>query len=226
MAKLSELDTAAIEQAIQKAVAETSLKSDEPDYIGNRPALILCQYLKGVEMPNSTTLIELKPFAKQWYELLKDQLLDDTGCCITFAQAWSQIVEVWGKVKHSKGDALDAAKTRAKKATYKILELSWCDDEHIQYLARVCYELSKPDGTFFLSGYGAGEILGKDQKIGRAVLKMFELEKLIECTKVGNRYKASEYRYIGRRPFHAESTNELEQRKRKMIEDVLRPKDQ
>ena len=177
-------------------------------------------------MPKSTTLIELKPFAKQWYELLKDQLLDDDGCCITFAQAWAQIVEVWGKVKHCKGDALDAAKARANRATYKIRQLEWCDDKHIQYLARVCYELSKPDGTFFLSGYDAGEILGKDQKTGRAALKMFELEKLILCTKVGNRHKASEYKYTGKPPFHAESTDELEQRKQKMIEDVLRPKDQ
>lgn len=223
---MSKLDTATIERAIQKAVAETSLKYDEPDHIGNRPAFILSQYLKGVEMPRSTTLIELKPFAKQWYELLKDQLLDDNGCCITFAQAWAQIVEVWGKVKHSKGDALDAAMIRAKKATYKIHELNWCDDEYIQYLARVCYELSKPDGTFFLSGYGAGEILNKDQKIGRATLKMFELEKLIECTKVGNRHKASEYRYTGKPPFHTKSADKFEQRKQKMIEDVLRPKDQ
>jgi hypothetical protein len=116
MAEMSELDTAAIEHAIQKAVAETSLKSDEPDYIGNRPAFILCQYLKGVEMSESTTLIELKPFVKQWYESLKEQLTDDEGCCITFAQVWAQIVEVWGKVKHGKGDALDAAQVRANRA--------------------------------------------------------------------------------------------------------------
>ena len=222
MGKMNELDIAAIEQAIRKAVAETSLKSDEPDFIGNRPAFILRQWLKGVEMSKPTTLIELKPFAKQWYDLLKDQLVDDEGCCITFAQAWAQIVEVWDKVKHSKGDALDAAKARANRATYRIVELDWCDDEQIQYLGRVCYELSRPDGTFFLSGYDAAKILGKDQKTGRATLKMLELEKLIVCTKVGNRRKASEYKYIGRPPFHAKLPDDLEQRRQQMKDDLMR----
>lgn len=222
MAMRNDEDIAAIEQAIRKAVAETGLTSDEPDFIGNRPVFILCQYLKGVEMSNSTTLIELKPFAKQWYELLKDQLEDENGDGLTFAQAWAQIVEVWDKVKHPKGDALDAAKARANRATYKIPELDWCDDEKIQCLARICYELSQPDGTFFLSGYDAAEILGKDQKTGRAALKMFEFEKLTVCTKVGNRHRASEYKYIGKPVLQTELPEDLEQRRQRMIEDLRR----
>ncbi|MBN2317294.1 MAG: hypothetical protein JXM79_25440 [Sedimentisphaerales bacterium] len=214
---------AALERAIQKAIP---VDNEQVGYIGNEPVFLLCQYLKGIDLPKSAGVKGLKPFIGQWYELSKEKLIDEEGCPMTFGQVWAQVVEVWDKVKYSKGNALETAKIRAGKARYEIPELNWCDDEKMLYLARVCYELSRPDGVFFMSGYDAGEILGKDQKTGRAFLKMLQSEGVIRCTKVGNRHKASEYLYIGTPVFHTESTEGQQQKVQKMIEDMMRAKTQ
>ena len=165
---------------------------------------------------------DLKSFVGRWYELSKDKLIDEDGCPMTFGQVWAQVVEVWDKVKYPKRNALELAKIRAGKARYKIPELDWCDDEKVLYLARVCYELSQPDGFFFISGYEAGDILGKDQKIGRAVLKMFQSEDVIRCVKIGDRHNASEYHYVGKPVFHTESKDGQQQKVQKLKEDMMR----
>jgi hypothetical protein len=222
MAKENPLDNIdELEQAIQKAIEETELKSDELDYIGNRPVFILCQYLKGTVLPDTTTFADLKPSVQRWYEQLKGSLFDEDGETLSFTEVWAQFIEAWDKVRHPKGNALESAKLRAVKATYQIPDLDWCDDQSILYLAKVCYELSRPDGIFFLSGYDAGKILGKTQKTGRAVLKMFISENIIECTKIGDRHNASEYRYIGKPVIEVKATSE-ERKTKKMIEDLLR----
>lgn len=223
MAKKTPLDNLdAFEQAIQKAIEETELKSDEPDVIGNRPVFILCQYLKGTVMPETVTLADLKPSIERWYGLSKGFLFGEDGEPLSFTEVWAQFLEVWNKVRHPKGNALESAKLRAEKATYHILELDWCDDQNILYLARVCYELSRPDGDFFISGYDAGEILGRTQKTGRVVLKMFGFEKIIECTKKGHTGIASDYKYIGKPVIEPKATSKFEQRKQKAIEDLKR----
>jgi hypothetical protein len=219
MAKENTLDDIdALEQAIQKAIEETKLKSDEPDFIGNRPVFILCQYLKGTVMSDTTTFADLKTSVQRWYELSKGFLFDEDGEPLSFTEVWAQFIEAWNKVRHPKGNALESAKLRAEKATYQILELDWCDDQSILYLARACYELSRPDGVFFLSGYDAGEMLGRTQKTGRAVLNMFVFEKIIECTKKGHTGIASEYKYIGKPVFEVKATSKFELKKQKMIE--------
>lgn len=221
MAKENPLDNIdALEQAIQKAIEETKLKFEEPDFIGNRPVFILCQYLKGTVMPDTATFAELKPFVERWYELSKGFLFGEDGEPLSFTEVWAQFIEAWDKVRHPKGNALESAKLRAEKATYQILELDWCDDQNILYLASVCYELSRPDGIFFLSGYDAGEILGRTQKTGREVLKMFGFEKIIECIKKGHTGIASEYKYIGKPVIEPKATSNFELKKQKLIEDL------
>ncbi|MBN2457296.1 MAG: hypothetical protein JXB29_12300 [Sedimentisphaerales bacterium] len=172
-------------------------------------------------MANGTMLVDLKPFVKQWYNLSADKLVNKEGYKLTFGEVWAQLIEIWDKVKHAKRDALWTAKICAKRETYKIPELDWCDDQSIKYLAKVCYELSRPDGTFFLSGDDAGEILGRTQKTGRAALKMLGYEKVIKCVKTGVRRRASDYEYIGK-PVVATTLSKFEQKKQKMIEDMNR----
>lgn len=214
-----EATEAALEQAVQNAVP---VDDEQVGYIGNEHVFLLCQYLRGVDLPKSAAMKDLKPFVRRWYELSNDRLIDEEGSPMTFGQVWAQVVEVWGKVKYPKGNALETAKIRAGKARYETPELDWCDDEKMLYLARVCYELSQPDGAFFISGYDAGGILGKDQKTGRATLKMFQSEGIIKCTQIGDRHNASEYQYVGKPVFHTTPTDEFERKKRKMIEDMMR----
>lgn len=214
-----EATKAALEQAVLHAVP---VDDEQVGHIGNEPVFLLCQYLKGVDLPMSAGIKGLKPFVRRWYELSKDKLIDQEGYPMTFGQIWAQVVEVWEKVKHPKRNALEIAKIRAGKARYKVPELNGCDDEKMLYLARVCYELSLPDGAFFISGYEAGDILGKDQKTGRAVLKMFQSEGVIRCTKIGNRHDVSEYEYVGKPVFHTRLTDDFEQKQQKLKEDLMR----
>jgi hypothetical protein len=168
----------------------------------------------------NATFEQIKPFAKQWHDLSNDMLIDLEGCNMTFGQVWAQIVEVWGKVKYAKGDALKDAKIRAEQAKYKIPELDWCEDENMHKLAKVCYELSLPDGYFFLSGTDAGKILGKTQKMGRSALKMFQIDGIIELVKKGHSGVASDYKYIGKPVVYTEPTDAFEQRKRILIDQL------
>ncbi len=217
-----ELTEAALEQAIEKCVP---VDDEQIGYIGNEPVFLLCQYMQGVDMPEGTTFNDLRPFVKRWYDLAKDKLIGEDGDCLSFGEVWGQFVEAWEKVKFPKNNALESAKIRATQATYQIPELDWCQDESIIYLARVCYELSQPDGMLFLSGYDAGGILGKTQKPGRLALKMFCAEKIIKCIQVGNRKKASDYQYVGKTLSETKpekQSAEFEQRKQKMKEDLMR----
>ena len=214
-----ELTEMALDEAIKKAVP---VDDEQIGYIGNEPVFVLCQYLQGVNLPEGTVLSDLRPFAKQWYDLSADMLVDADGEILSFGDVWAQVLEVWQKIKYAKGNALENAKIRAGNATYTIPELQWCEDGHILYLAKVCYELSRPDGKFFISGEDAGGILGKTQKTGRASLKMFEASKIIVCTQKGHSGKASEYKYIGKPVFEATSADSFEHRKQKMIDDLQR----
>ena len=69
-----ELTETALNEAIKKAVP---VDDEQIGYIGNEPVFVLCQFLKGIDMPATTVLRDLRPFAKQWYVLSKDMLLDD-----------------------------------------------------------------------------------------------------------------------------------------------------
>lgn len=210
---------AALEQAIQNAVP---VDDEQRGHIGNEPEFEWCGWMQGV-IPKSTDLQKMKPFAQRWYELSEDKLEDDCGDALTFSEIWSNIVESWHKVDHPKKNSLKTAQLLAKKATYKILELDWCKDEVILHLARVCYQLSLPDGKFFLSGGDAGDIIEKDQKTGRKALIMFGVEKIIKLIQKGYTGHASDYQYIGEPPVECpeKPPDQFEKRKRKMIDDVM-----
>jgi len=212
-------ETALIEAA-EKAVP---VDDEQIGYIGNEPIFVLCQYLRGVSLPEDTTFEDLRPFTKYWFDLSEDKLIDEDGENLSFAEVYAMAIELWDKVKYAKGSALDSAIVRAKASTYTIPELEWCDDERILLLARICYELSRPDGDFFLSGDDAGKVIGKTQKTGRNALKMFEYVKIIKCVNTGHTGKASDYEYVGKPVIETKPNNDFEKKRQKMIEDLRVP---
>lgn len=191
--------------AIQRAVVEAERKSDEPDYIGNRPMMILGQYVKGIVTDEK--LEDFRPVVVEFIKQIKDteagqQLLEYEEPSEYIPFAWGLFTEVYNKIKYPKGAGLDAIIAKAARETYLIPELDWCEAPNVLLLARVIYELSRVDGTFFLSQAKAGEILGKDSRRGRTMLKMLIVEKVIEAVVVGNRREATKYRYIGQKPYY------------------------
>lgn len=222
MAKKSELDMNAIERAIQKAIP---VDDEQIGYIGNEPVFLLCQYLKGVDMPDGTTFADLKPFFRQWYELSIGMLFDEYGDPLSFTEAWAQFIEAWPKVKYPKSAYLEQAKERAKNRKEPLPELAEFDGDY-QYLGVVCYELQQimRDRPFWLSTYDAGEILGKSQKVGHRAMKMLSAEGILELVKVGDRHNASEYRYIGKTTCQSSNNKmtaqEFEQQRKEMLEKL------
>jgi len=194
------LDNEAIQLAIQKARAEIEKFAGE-DYIGNRAVFIIAQYLKGRDMSEARTVVDLKPAFKQFYDRLDGLLKDESGEPLSFGRAWAQLTELWPKLKFAKGEMLDRARERAKGYAEPRPEIAWCDDESIQELVNTTYELKKlrGDGRFFLSGYQAGEIMHRNQKAGRAVMHMLVTEGIYRVIENGNRYKATLYEYTGDR---------------------------
>jgi len=230
MAPKGEIDIETIERAIEKAKDEIE-DFDGEDYIGNRGVFILCQYLKGIDMPDAITFTNLKPYVRRWYELSGSLLVDECGAPLTFTEAWAQFVEVWPKIKYPKSAYLEQAKERAGKRTEPLAELAEFDEAH-QYLGAVCYELQQITGgePFWLSTYDAGRILGKSQRVGHRALQMFMAEGILERTKIGHTNIASEYRYIGKtNSFGCKrkiTPSEFEGRKQKSIKALLGTKNQ
>ncbi len=189
--QFDEFTVTALLEAVRKATPD---EDGVIGYIGNEPVFRLAQYLQGVVSKN-TPLKELKPYVKCWYDL-SAKYLDD----MSFAQVWSLFIELWPKVKYAKRDALTIAVARARTAAYKMPELHWCEDKRVLLLARVCWELSRPDGAFFLSSYDAGSIMGMDQKTGLATLKMLQAEGIIRIIRKGCLGRSSSYIYTGQPP--------------------------
>jgi hypothetical protein len=198
MSQKSRLDVADVEQAIQKAIAEAELKRNEPDFIGNRPAFILCQYLHGINLPEEITFSDLRPFVEQWYDLA-EELFDEEP--LSFMEVWTQFTEAWPKVKYPKSQKLNDAKERAKRHTEPLPELAEMDDAY-QYLGMVCWELQQAerDDPFFLSSYDAGKILGKGQKAGLHTMRNFVIDGILDLVEIGTpgpHGRATKYRYLG-----------------------------
>jgi hypothetical protein len=97
---MSQKDTEALEQAIWKARAEIE-SLGEADYIGNRTVFIVAQYLKGLDMPEARTFVDLKPAFRQFYDQLNGLLVDEFEEPLSFGQAWAQLTELWPKVKYA-----------------------------------------------------------------------------------------------------------------------------
>lgn len=210
MARKRQADNEALEQAIWKAKAEIEGFGEE-DYIGNRTVFIVAQYLKGLDMPEARTVADLKPAFRQFYDQINGLLVDEFGEALSFGQAWAQLTELWPKVKYAKGELLEQARARAKGYTKPRPEIAWCEDKGIQDVVNITYELKelRGDGHFFLSGYQAGDIMGRNQKIGRAVMKMLTTEGIYRLVERGNRHRATLYEYTGDRPEYLQERQRL-----------------
>jgi hypothetical protein len=203
-------DAEAVEQAIWKARAEIE-GLDGEDYIGNRAVFIVAQYLKGLDMQEARTVADLKPAFRQFYDRVNGLLVDECGEALSFGQAWAQLTELWPKVKYPKGALLDQARARAKGYTKPRPEIAWCEDKPIQDVVNTTYELKelRRDGHFFLSGYQAGDIMGRTQKMGRAVMQMLTTEGIYRLVERGTRRKATLYEYTGDRPEYLQERQRL-----------------
>jgi hypothetical protein len=207
---MSQQDAEALEQAIWKARAEIE-GLGEADYIGNRTVFVVAQYLKGLDMPEARTFVDLKPAFRQFYDQLNGLLVDEFEEPLTFGQAWAQLTELWPKVKYAKGALLEQARARAKGYTKPRPEIAWCEDQPIQDVVNTTYELKelRGDGHFFLSTYQAGDIMGRNQKMGRAVMQMLTTEGIYRLVERGNRRKATLYEYTGDRPEYLQERQRL-----------------
>ena len=189
-----ELNVEAIEDAIENALRETR-SYEEEDYIGNRPAFLLCVNLRGLSYPIGTSFDDLDPYFRDWYERGGGLFYDD----VSFDEVRAQIIEAWDNVTHPKGDYLKRAIKKANKYSEPLPEFARYEDKKIQFLGRVIYEIKelRGDGRAFISGYKAGEILGKTQRAGRNALIMFVNDGILKVFKQGNRFLATTYDYLG-----------------------------
>ena len=154
-------------------------------------------------------------------------LYDEDGDYLSFDEVRAQIIEAWPKVKWPKGECIKRAIQRAKRYDEPLPEFARYKDKKIQCLGRVIYEIKEErgDGKAFISGYKAGEILGKTQKAGRNALIMFVNDGILKVFKQGDRYNATTYEYLGNTksaPKRRLLPSEFEKRKKKLFADLAK----
>lgn len=227
---MADLDESILQKAIEKAKAEYELYV-EPDYIGNRAVFILCQYLQGVVEPDDTSISDLEFWVKNWYDLCDGLLVDEVDEPLSFTEIWAQFIDVWDnrRVKFPKRNHLALAVERASHYTIPRPEVAHLDDERVQHIAHVCYELQqlRGDNKLFIKGEDAGGLIGRGQTKGRLFLNLLVAKGVLELLKKGRTGLASEYRYIVNpvgKPKRLLTNREFDQKKKDILKR-LKPKD-
>lgn len=215
------------ETALIKVVQQAIDDNVEIGDIGNEPIFGVCQYFKGILPPADNPSDLFEPFVRLFYD--NHEILQD---CYDFMEVMLMFEDIWenDKIKYPKMDYFKIALLRADKQTTIRPETAWCKDPVIRRLDNVCFELQKlrKEESFWISQYQAGEVIGKDGRMGRYALDKLERKKNLERHKTGN-FKdgtANSYFYIGQAepPKKTYNMSETEKRKQKMIKDLMESK--
>lgn len=172
---------------------------------GNEGLFRFCQYIKQEKFPTYGPAL---PYIRKWFDRWHDKLIDETGYRLSFDDVEVMVDDLWDKIKHPIGGELAAAKSSAKRRYDETIpELDGYGGEPARKLALVCYELhrfTKKDEPFYLSSYDAAEIMGLDREKGQKraylTLKVFIRKGILVVDELGNKRRATRYRYMGSSP--------------------------
>lgn len=141
-------------------------------------------------------MAEVRPHVEEWYEAAKPLLGG-----VPFSDVWCEVSTSWDRARHPAfQDPLGAALAKVREeAGVPPLPLAAGYDEPVVALAyRLLFWLALSNGDrFFISCRALGECLGVDHVRAWRVLRMFEVDGVIECRKRGRTPKASRYRWNG-----------------------------
>ena len=114
---------------------------------------------------------------------------------VEFLHAYQAVRYPWGTSPMT--DLLERAKQRDPPEA-----VADYPTQEFRTLAALCRELQHEAGDkpFFLSSHQAAEMLGKHPKVVWQWLRLLCLIGVLEVVKVGNRRRATEYRYLEREP--------------------------
>jgi len=183
-----EFDSKKIQEIIEK-----SRPADEVVYPENKNVFLFAQKLKKVLADSPYQ--DLKPVVKSYYYRWEDELMDKNGNNLSFDGVWAHFRYVWPKIKEQ--GILDLAMEKAKESQTALAALNQYTDTNIHYLIRVCWELQQihGDDPFFLSSFDAGMILNRSQPHAFMVMEMLVDDEVLKVVEVGNRHRATTYRF-------------------------------
>lgn len=165
----SNSEAAALKVSVKKALSENV----ETDYVGNEPLFRLAQYFRGIVNPKKVSSECLEPFVEQFYDHH-----EGLQACYDFQDVMLLFEDIWDKdkVKHPKRDTLGIAVENAIRQTAIRPESQWKMSPKLHLVDNVCYELQKIQDKepFHLSQYGAAQIAGVSDKMGRCYLDKLE----------------------------------------------------
>jgi hypothetical protein len=170
---------------------------------GNEPVFRFCQHMKAY----FSTPEEAMPYIRMWYKKWESKLIDNTKHQLSFEDIEVQALDVWKYIKHPVGWLLAETIQNLKcYFDFSVSELDGYGGEQEGFLAAVCYELQRLNGTepFYISERDAAEAMSLDREKGKdradRTLKVFIRKGILTLAKKGNKYNSTRYFYVGTPP--------------------------
>lgn len=141
-------------------------------------------------------MAEVRQLVEEWYGCAKPVI-----GTVPFFEVWSEFATAWDRARHPAfQDPLQAAlaKVRGEAGVPPLPEVAGYDDPLVALAYRLLFWLALSNRDhFFISCRALGECLGVDHVRAWRLLRMFEVDGVIECLKRGRMPKASRYLWIG-----------------------------
>jgi len=179
---------------------ERAIENTQPAGYGERYALLflLARMLKKIDSIKNKSGKDIMFIADMWHKRAKDKIEHKS---LTMTRA--RFLDAWKDAKYPPGEgkSLEIAWANAQKADFSMLELErYQDDEPMQALIRLCFELQRmagPDEEWFIPTRKAPDLFGFSHAWLAVLLNTLEGDGIIRKTKRHTAHRCSRYVYTG-----------------------------